>query len=112
MAACHHPNLHPSAYPMIGCVRKENKAVCWYRQKLIWCGSLLCLLLFLSLQGGVEAQGGPSRAARRGVPSPAAPSNPATASAQPPQPLSQDAKITLDQSGLSVDVQEQDLPAV
>jgi hypothetical protein len=31
---------------------------------------------------------------------------------QPPQPLSQDTKISLDQSGLSVAVQEQDLPSV
>ncbi len=42
--------------------------------------------------------------------SPTAPDNPATA--QPPQPLSEDTKISLDQSGLSVDVQAQDLPAV
>jgi hypothetical protein len=41
---------------------------------------------------------------------PTAPANPAPA--QPPQPLSQDTKISLDQSGLSVDVQEQDLPSV
>jgi hypothetical protein len=44
------------------------------------------------------------------LPAPPAPGNPAAA--QPPQPLSPDTKITLDQSGLSVDVQEQDLPSV
>jgi len=46
------------------------------------------------------------------VPAPTAPGNSATAPAQPPQPLSQETKINLDQSGLSIDVQEQDLAAV
>ena len=82
----------------------------WYRQKPVWYGSLLCLLICLGLQGRVDAQGGPPRPSRRGVLSPTAPDNPATA--QPPQPLSEDTKISLDQSGLSVDVQAQDLPAV
>ena len=82
----------------------------WYRHKPIWCGSLLCLILFLGLQGGADAQGNPSRPSRRGLPAPSAPGTPAPA--QPPQPLSQDTKISLDQSGLSVDVQEQDLSAV
>ena len=42
----------------------------------------------------------------------AAPGSTATVPAQAPQPLSQNAKITLDQNGLSVDVQDQDLSAV
>jgi len=84
--------------------------VCWHKQKPVWCGSLLCLLVFLGLQGRVDAQGRPPRPAGRGLPSPTAAGNPVTA--QPPQPLSQDTQITLDQSGLSVDVQEQDLPSV
>ena len=82
----------------------------WYRQKSVWCGSLLCFLVCLGLQGRVDAQGESPRPSRRGVLSPTVPSTPATA--EPPQPLSQDAKISLDQNGLSVDVQAQDLPAV
>ena len=70
----------------------------WYRQKPLWCGSLLGLLVFLDLQGGAEAQGNPPRPSRSGLPSPTAPSNPATA--QAPQPLSQDTQMSLDQSGL------------
>jgi hypothetical protein len=46
------------------------------------------------------------------VPAPTAPGSPATAPAQPPQPLSKETTINFDQSGLSVDAQEQDLPAV
>ena len=79
---------------------------------LIWSGSVLCLLLCLSLQGRAGAQGEALRPSRRGVPSPAAPGTSATAPAQTPQPLSQNTTITLDQSGLSMDVQEQDLAAV
>jgi len=85
-------------------------AVCWSRHKPIWCGSLLCLLVFLGLQGRAEAQGNPLQPSRRGLPSPTAPGPPATAPA--PQPLSQETRISLDQSGLSVDVQEQNLLAV
>src|SRR5712691_12687131 len=95
---------------MMGCLHKEKQAVWWYRQKLVWYSSLLCLLVALGLQGRVDALGVPPRPSRRGVLSPPAPGNPATE--QPPQPLSQDTKISLDQSGLSVDVQAQDLPAV
>jgi hypothetical protein len=79
---------------------------------LIWSGSVLCLLLCLSLPGRAGAQGGVPRPSSRGVPSPAAPGTSATAPAQTPQPLSQNTTITLDQSGLSIDVQEQDLAAV
>src|SRR5574341_1333880 len=95
---------------MRGYLLREKQAVWWYRKKSIWCGSLLCLLVFLGLQGHVDAQGAPPRPFRRGVPAPMVLDNPATA--QPPQPLSQDAKISLDQNGLSVDVQAQDLPSV
>ncbi len=93
-----------------GVCHRGKQAVYWSRQKPIWCGSLLCLLVLLGLQGRLEAQGGPLRPGGRGLPAPPAPGNPATA--QPPQPLSQDTKIIFDQSGLSVDVQEQDLPSV
>src|SRR5262249_58120778 len=62
--------------------------------------------------GRADAQGGGQRSSRRGVPSPAAPGSTATVPAQAPQPLSQNAKITLDQNGLSVDVQDQALSAV
>jgi len=89
---------------------REKQVVWWYRQKPVWCGSLLCLLVCLGLQGRVTAQGGPPRPSRHSVLSPTAPSNPATE--QPPQPLSEDAKISLNQSGLSVNVQAQDLQAV
>ena len=82
----------------------------WSKWVLIGWGSVLCLLLCLCLPGRAEAQREAPRSSRRGVPSPAAPGS--TAPAQAPQPLSQNAKITLDQSGLSVDVQEQDLSAV
>ena len=84
----------------------------WSKQALICWGSVLCLVLCLSLPGRADAQGEAPRASRRGVPSPAAPGSTAPATAQAPQPLSQNAKITLDQHGLSVDVQEQDLSAV
>ena len=84
----------------------------WSKQALICWGSVLCLLLCLCLQGRADAQGEAPRPSRRGVPSPAAPGNTATAPAKTPQPLSQNAKITLDQNGLSVDVQDQDLPVV
>ena len=82
------------------------------KRALINWGSVLCLLLCLCLQGRADAQGEASRASRRGVPSPAAPGSTATVPAKAPQPLSQNAKITLDQNGLSVDVQDQDLSAV
>ena len=81
-----------------------------YKLVLTGWGSVLCLLLCLCLPGRADAQREAPRSTRRGVPSPAAPGS--TAPAQAPQPLSQNAKITLDQSGLSVDVQEQDLSAV
>jgi hypothetical protein len=84
----------------------------WSKQALICWGSVLCLVLCLSLPGRADAQGEAPRASRRGVASPAAPGSTAPATAQAPQPLSQNAKITLDQHGLSVDVQEQDLSAV
>jgi hypothetical protein len=84
----------------------------WSKWALIYWGSVLCLLLCLCLQGRADAQGEASRSSRRGVPSPAAPGSTATVPAKAPQPLSQNAKITLDQNGLSVDVQDQDLSAV
>ena len=96
-----------------GVCHRGKQAVYWSRQKPIWCGGLLCLLVLLSLQGRLEAQGGPLRPGGRGLPAPVpgnVPGNPAPA--QPPQPLSPDTKIVLDQSGLSVDIQEQDLPSV
>src|SRR5262245_43779873 len=95
---------------MRGSLLREKQAVWWDRQKSIWCGGLLCLLVFLDLQGHVDAQGAPPRPSRRGVPAPTAPDNSATA--QPPQPLSPETKISLEEGGLSVDVQAQDLPAV
>jgi len=73
---------------------------------------VLCLLLALSLPERVGAQGETPRLSRRGVPSPATLGNAAVAPAKTPQPLSPDTKITLDQSGLSMDVQEQDLTAI
>jgi hypothetical protein len=80
---------------------------------LIGWGSVLGLLCCLLLSGGADAQSEASRAPRRGVPSPAAPGNTATApAAKAPQPLSLDAKISLDQNGLSVDVQDQDFSVV
>ena len=84
----------------------------WSKWALIYWGSVLCLLLCLCLPGRADAQGGGPRSSRRGVPSPAAPGSTATVPAQAPQPLSQNAQITLDQNGLSVDVQDQDLSAV
>src|ERR1043166_359282 len=88
----------------------EKSCMIWSKQVLICWGSVLCLLL--CLLGHADAQGGGPRSSRRGVPAPAAPGSTATVPAQAPQPLSQNAQITLDQNGLSVDVQEQDLSAV
>ena len=82
------------------------------RPALICRGSVLCLLLCLCLPERAGTQGEAPRSSRRGVPSPAAPGSTATAPAKAPQPLSQNAKITLDQNGLSVDVQDQDLSSV
>jgi hypothetical protein len=76
----------------------------WLKRALICWGSVLCLVLCLCLPGRVDAQGEAPRSSRRGVPSPAAPGSTAPATAQ--------AKITLEQNGLSVDVQDQDLSAV
>ncbi|HSX78686.1 MAG TPA: hypothetical protein VLQ80_08970 [Candidatus Saccharimonadia bacterium] len=82
------------------------------RPALICWGSVLCLLLCLCLPERAGTQGEAPRSSRRGVPSPAAPASTVTAPAKAPQPLSQNAKITLDQNGLSVDVQDQDLSAI
>ncbi len=82
------------------------------RPALICWASVLCLLLCLCLPERAGTQGEAPRSSRRGVPSPAAPGSTATAPAKAPQPLSQNAKISLDQNGLSVDVQDQDLSAV
>ena len=82
------------------------------RPALICWASVLCLLLCLCLPGRAGTQGEAPRSSRRGVPSPAAPGSTATAPAKAPQPLSQNAKISLDQNGLSVDVQDQDLSSV
>src|SRR5215510_11924063 len=90
----------------------EKSHMVWSKWALICWGSVLCLLLCLCLQGRADAQGEASRSSRRGVPSPAAPGSTATVPAKAPQPLSQNAQITLDQNGLSVDVQDQDLSAV
>jgi hypothetical protein len=84
----------------------------WFKWALICWGNVLCLLLCLCLPGRADAQGEAPRASRRGVPSPAAPGSTAPGPAKAPQPLAQNAKITLDQNGLSVDVQEQDLSVV
>jgi hypothetical protein len=84
----------------------------WSRPTLICWGSILCLLLCLCLPGRTGAQGEAPRSSRRGLPSPAAPGSVATAPAKTPQPLSQNAKISLDQNGLSVDVQDQDFSTV
>jgi hypothetical protein len=84
----------------------------WSKLALICWGSVLCLLLCLCLPGRADAQSEAPRSSRRGVPSPAEPGSTATVPAQAPQPLSQNARITLDQNGLSVDVQDQDLTAV
>jgi hypothetical protein len=82
------------------------------KQALIRWGSVLGFLVCLCLSERADAQGEAPRSLKRGVPSPAAPGSTATVPAQAPQPLSQNAKITLDQNGLSVEVQEQDLSAV
>ena len=82
------------------------------KQALICWGSVLGFLFCLCLSGRADAQGEAPRSSRRGVPSPAAPGSTATVPAKAPQPLSQNAKITLDQNGLSVDVQDQDLSAI
>ena len=84
----------------------------WSKWAPICWGSVLCLLLCLCLSGRADAQGGVPRSSRRGVPSPAAPGSTPAEPAQAPQPLSQNAKITLDQNSLSVDVQDQDLSVV
>ena len=84
----------------------------WSKLALICWGRVICLLLCLCLPGRADAQGEAPRASRRGVPSPAVPGSTATVPAKAPQPLSQNARITLDQNGLSVDVQDQDLTAV
>src|SRR5262245_3293230 len=77
----------------------EKSCMVWSKRALIYWGSVLCLLLCLCLQGRADAQGEASRSSRRGVPSPAAPGSTATVPAKTPQPLSQNAKITLDQNG-------------
>ena len=84
----------------------------WSKLALICWGRVICLLLCLCLPGRADAQGEAPRSSRRGVPSPAEPGSTATVPAKAPQPLSQNARITLDQNGLSVDVQDQDLTAV
>src|SRR5262250_3949201 len=84
----------------------------WSKRSLLGWGGVLYLLLGLCLPGYTDAQSEVPRASRRGVPSPAASASPATAPAKAPQALSQNAKITLDQNGLSVEVQDQDLSAV
>ena len=84
----------------------------WPKQVLIYWGSVLCFLLYLSLPGRAGAQGETPRPSRRSAPSPATLGNAAAAPAKTPQALSSDTKVTLDQSGLSVDVQDQDLAAV
>jgi hypothetical protein len=84
----------------------------WSKQVPIWWGSVLCLLLYLSLPGRAGAQGETPRPSRRSAPAPATLGNAAVAPAKTPQALSPDTKITLDQSGLSVDIQDQDLAAI
>src|SRR2546422_4249735 len=83
----------------------------WSKQAPICWGSALCLLLYLSLAGRAGAQGETPRPSRRSAPSPATLGNAAAAPAKTPQALSSDTKIALDQSGLSVDIQDQDLAA-
>ena|GEM_PF-1758829 len=82
------------------------------KQALICWGSVLGFLLCLCLSGRADAQGEAPRSSRRGVPPPTAPVSTATVPAKAPQPLSPNAKITLNQNGLSVEVQDQDLSAV
>ena len=82
----------------------KSASICW--------GSALCLLLCCCVPGRAGAQGEAPRPAKRGAPSPAAPGSTATAPVRTPQPLSQNTRISLDATGLSVDVQEQDLPSV
>src|SRR5262245_47763555 len=89
-----------------------EKYMVWSKRALICWGSVLCFFLCLYLPSRADAQREAPRSSRRGTPSPVAPGSTATAPAQAPQPLSQNAKITLDQNGLSVDVQDQDLSAV
>ena len=84
----------------------------WSKQLLLGWGGVLYLLLGLCLPRYTDAQSEVPRASRRGVPAPAASASPATAPAKAPQALSQNAKITLDQNGLSMEVQDQDLSAV
>jgi hypothetical protein len=96
----------------VGLAIMEKRCMVWSKWTLICWGSVLCLLLCLCLPGRADAQREAPRSSRRGAPSPAAPGSTATVPAQAPQPLSQNAKITLDQNGLSVDVQDQDLSAV
>lgn len=81
-----------------------EKAVYWYRS--LWWSCLLCLLLCLSVPSAAAAQ------ARRGGLAPPAPGNAVPAPERAPQPLSPNTRITLDQNGLSIDVQDQDLPAI
>lgn len=83
-----------------------------YRPRPLRCGSILCLLVFLGVQGHADAQREAPVPSKRGSPTPTAPGNPATAPAKTPQPLSQNTQITLDQSGLSVDAQDQDLISI
>src|SRR2546430_6910624 len=83
----------------------------WSKQAPICWGSVLCLLLYLSLPGRAGAQGETPRPSRRSAPSPATLGNAAAAPAKTPQALSSDTKVTLDQSGLSLDGQDLGLAA-
>ena len=85
--------------------------VCTKLARIGW-GSVLGLLCCLCLSGRPDAQGEAPQSSRRGVPSLAAPGNTAPVPTKAPQPLSPNAKITLDQNSLSVDVQDQDLSVV
>lgn len=77
--------------------------------KLWGYSSVAVVVGVLSCWESASAQAGAPRATRRSGTQPAAAvSTPPTA----PQPLSPNAKITVDQHGLSIDVQEQDLPVV
>src|SRR2546428_8940343 len=84
----------------------------WSKQAPICWGIVLCLLLYLRLPGRAGAQGETPRPSRRSAPSPATLGNAAAAPAKTPQALSSDTRIALDQSGLSVVLQDQDLPAI
>jgi len=79
------------------------------RPTFILVSGVVCLLCCLSAPDPSVAQGEALRPGRRGVPAAAPPGN---APGQAPQPLAASARISLDERGLSVDVQEQDLPAV